>query len=76
MQTYIIIRDFHQRLNKKGTPYGWPICVCSTPEVLWGYDHIASAYSLDPAASRAQIVAQMKKNFPEALDLEIDTVLG
>lgn len=76
MQTYLIIRDFRQRLNKKGTPYGWPISVYSTPEALWGYDHIASAYSLDPAASRAQIVAQLKKNFPEVLDLEIDVVLG
>lgn len=76
MQTYLIIRDFRQRLNKKGHPYGWPISVYSTPEALWGYDHIASAYSLEPAASRERIVLRLKKHFPEALDLEMDAVLG
>lgn len=76
MQTYLIIRDFRQRLNKKGVPYGWPISVYSTPEALWGYDHIASAYSLDPEKSGELIQEQLKKNFPKALDLEIDVVLG
>lgn len=76
MQTYLIIRDFRQRLNKKGHPYGWPISVYSTPEALWDYDHIASAYSLEPAASRERIVLRLKKHFPEALDLEMDAVLG
>ena len=76
MQTYLIIRDFRQRLNKKGAPYGWPISVYSTPEALWGYDHIASTYSLAPEDSGKRIQAQLMKNFPKALDVEIDVVLG
>ena len=76
MQSYLVIRDFRQRLNKKGAPYGWPISVYSTPEVLWGYDHVASAYGLDPKESAERIRAQVKQNFPDALDLELDAVLG
>ena len=76
MQTYLIIRDFRQRLNKKGTPYGWPISVYSTPEALWGYDDVTSAYGLSPAVSRNKIRAQVKKNFPDAQETELDTVLG
>src|SRR5699024_12536563 len=45
MGGYLLIRDFRQRINKRGAPYGWPISVYTTPEVLWGYDHISSAYS-------------------------------
>ena len=76
MGGYLLIRDFRQRINKKGFPYGWPISVYTTPEALWGYDHIASAYSTDPAESKTQIYEQVRKNFPEATQGELDAVLG
>ena len=76
MGGYLLIRDFRRRLNKKGFPYGWHISVYSTPEALWGYDHISSAYSVDPAESRALIYEQIRKNFPEATQEELDTALG
>jgi hypothetical protein len=76
MQTYLIIRDFRRRVNKKGLEYGWPVSVYSTPEALWGYDHIASAYGFAPADSRNKLRDQVKKCFPEANELEIDVVLG
>lgn len=76
MQSYLVIRDFRRRLNKKRVPYRWPISVYSTPEALWGYDHIASAYSLEPEKSRECMRAQVKQNFPDVLDLELDVVLG
>ena len=65
MQTYLIIRDFRQRVNKQGAPYGWPISVYATPEALWGYDHIASAYKEDPAVSRNAVVRQIIACFPD-----------
>ena len=34
MGGYLLIRDFRQRINKKGVPYGWPISVYTTPEAL------------------------------------------
>ena len=47
------------------------------PETLWGYDHIASAYSVDPAKSKVLIYAQVRrKNFPEAALETLDAVLG
>jgi hypothetical protein len=76
MRTYLIIRDFRRRVNKKGLAYGWPVSVYSTPEALWGYDHIASAYGFDPVESRQRLRNQVKKCFPEATELEIDVVLG
>ena len=75
MQTYLLVRDFRRRINKKGMEYGWPISVYSTPEVLWGYDHIASAYSIAPEESKAKIMQRVKENFPEATDREIKAVL-
>ena len=47
-----------------------------TPEALWGYDHISSAYSVDPAESKTMIYEQVRKNFPDAALGELDTVLG
>ena len=76
MGGYLLIRDFRQRINKKGVPYGWPISVYTTPEALWGYDHIASAYSMEPAESKALIYERIQKNFPEAAQEELDAVLG
>ena len=76
MGGYLLIRDFRQRINKKGLPYGWPISVYTTPEALWGYDHIASAYSVEPEESKALIYEQTQKNFPDASQEELDAVLG
>jgi hypothetical protein len=76
MQTYLIIRDFRRRINKKGLEYGWPVSVYATPEALWGYDHIASAYGFDPEESWQKLRDQVKTCFPAASDLEIDVALG
>lgn len=41
-----------------------------------GYEHIASAYSAEPAESRELIRQQVQKNFPETGKIELDVVLG
>ena len=76
MGGYLLIRDFRQRLNKKGQPYGWPISVYATPEALWGYEYIASAYAEEPVQSKAWIYQQVRKNFPAATEAALHTVLG
>ena len=76
MEGYLLIRDFRQRLNKKGRPYGWPISVYATPEALWGYEHVTSAYSAEPAQSKALIDQQVKKHFPAATEEALQIVLG
>ena len=76
MRCYLLIRDFRQRINKKGQPYGWHISVYTTPEALWGYDHIASAYSTDPAQSKKLVYQQVQKHFPQATETALAAVLG
>jgi hypothetical protein len=76
MQTYLIIRDFRRRVNRGGEEYGWPVSVYSTPEALWGYDHVTSAYSIAPAESGQLLRAALQKNFPQATDRELTMALG
>ena len=76
MQGYLLIWDFRQRRNKRGQPYGWPHSVYATPESLWGRDHIASAYSTDPARSRELVFRQVQTCFPAATDEALRAVLG
>lgn len=61
MQGYLVIRDFQRRRNKMGVPYGMAAAVFSTPEALWGYEHIASAYGFAPEESRLRIAAQIAR---------------
>lgn len=68
MQTYLVIRDFRRRLNKQGMEYGWPISVYTTPEALWGYDHVTSAYKIAPSESRDRILQQTNRYFPHAVN--------
>lgn len=42
----------------------------------FSYDHISSAYSVDPAESKTMIYEQVGKNFPDAAPGELDAVLG
>ena len=76
MGGYLLIRDFRQRLNKRGQPYGWPISVYATPESLWGYDHVTSAYPSEPARSRSLIFRQIRAHFPAAAEPALQAVMG
>ena len=55
MSLYLCVRDFRQRTNKAGTPYGWPIAVYCTPEHIWGKEAVTAAYSEDPNVSGERI---------------------
>ena len=76
MYGYLLIRDFRRRLNKKGQPYGWPVSVYTTPEALWGYEHISSAYHQEPSQSRQLIYQQAQRNFPAATEAPLHTALS
>ena len=66
MQTYLIARDLRQRRTAAGKPYGWAVTVYSTPEHVYGYDWVTSAYSEDPSVSRERILRQLADRFPGA----------
>ena len=76
MGGYLLIRDFRQRCNKKGQPYGWPISVYAMPETLWGYEHISSAYAEEPARDEERIFRQVQRHFPAATEAALRAVLG
>lgn len=74
-QTYLVIRDFRQRINRNGGAYGWDIAVYSTPETVWGYDLVTSAYAEEPSASGERIKGRIRELFG-ASDADIRKVLG
>ncbi|WP_022770736.1 AlkZ-related protein [Butyrivibrio sp. NC2007] len=76
MKTYLCVRDFRQRRNKKGELYGWPIAIYTKPETLWGYDHLTSAYRESSADSGARIAEHMKDIYPIATSAQMKKVLG
>lgn len=75
MQTYLVMRDFRQKRNKKGVAYGWPVAIYAMPEQLWGHEHIASAYKEDPSVSKERIFAHMRAQYPNATEKQIQKVL-
>ena len=76
MQGYLVMRDFRQRVNKNGESYGWPVAVYSTPEHIFGHEHVRSAYSEAPAESARQILAHMREIYPVATDKQVAKMLG
>ena len=76
MQTYLIVSDFRQRINKKGESFGWHIAAMGTPETKWGYDFVSSRYSEDPSDSWEKIVARIHSFFPHAEERQIQKILG
>lgn len=76
MKMYLCMRDFRQRKNRKGENYGWAIAIYSTPEHLWGYAHVTSAYKELPTESWKRIVERMHAVFPIATEAQISRVIG
>ena len=76
MQTYLCVRDFRRRKNKKGEEYGWGIAVYCLPEHLWEYEYVTAQYRDEPENSAAKIMAHAKELFPEATAYQLAKVLG
>ena len=74
--SYLVIRDFRRRVNKKGGEYGWHIAVLTTPESIWGYEMVTSDYEEDPFNSRQRIIDHISGIYPDADEHDILTVLG
>ncbi len=63
MQSYLCMRDFQKRKNKKGKEYGWDVAIYSMPEQLYGYKHVAKAYKESPEESYERILKHLCKEF-------------
>ena len=76
MQTYLCVRDFRRRRNKRGEEYGWGTAVYCLPEHIWGYEYVTSEYRADPKESARRIAGRVKELYPAAADKDIYRVLG
>ena len=76
MQTYLVITDFHRRVNKRGEQYGMPVSVMLPPEAIWGYELVTSAYKEAPEVSLDRIVNHVKTRFPYADQKAIEKLIG
>lgn len=76
MQTYLTIRDFRRRRNKKGQEYGMAVSVYTTPELLFGADLVTSCYKEEPEDSWRRIVSHMQELYPDADEIEIKGICG
>ena len=75
MQSYVCIADFVYMQDKYGKPYGWGVAEYSTPEVLFGYDFITSAYGEDPQKSREHILKHLQSLLPAATEKQLEKII-
>ncbi len=75
MQTYLVVREFRRKRNKRGIEYGMPVSVYAKPETLWGYEMVSSAYREDPQKSWECIVERVKSAFPLADEGQIKKLM-
>lgn len=76
MQTYLVITDFHRRVNKRGEEYGMPVSVLLPPEAVWGYEAVTAAYSEKPTESWKRITDRIKELYPDSDDADIMRLIG
>ncbi len=74
--TYLVIKDFRRRVNKKGGEYGWHIAVLSAPEGIWGYDAVTSSYKEEPSESKNKITEHLMRLYPRATAEDIEGIFG
>ncbi len=60
---------------KKGQEFGMAVSVIMTPESIWGYERLSSAYNEDPSESWMRIYNHMKERWP-ADDSAIIRLIG
>ncbi len=75
MQTYITVRSFQRRSNKKNEEYGWPVAVFSLSERLFGVDHVRSAYPMGTSKAKKTILDHLQAKFPKASLAELEKAI-
>ncbi len=76
MKTYLCVRNFEQKINKKGEKYGWSVAVYTMPETILGYDYVTKAYREEPVDSAKKIATHMMDIYPVATADQIKKLIG
>lgn len=75
MQTYITVKGFQRRRNKKKEEYGWPVAIISLSESLFGEDYVRSAYHLKASEAKEKIMNHIVMYYPQADKSGIEKVI-
>lgn len=75
MQSYLTIRDFRRKRNKRGAEYGMSVSIYAKPEELWGYEMVTSAYKENPETSRERIYRHVREMYPQTDEKNIRKLL-
>ncbi len=75
MESYLVIKDFRRKVNKRGGEYGRPVCVYARPEDLWGRGMVTAAYREDPQKSGARIREHLQRIWPEMTEKQAEKIL-
>ncbi len=71
MQTYVNIADFVYMHDKHGNVYGWGVAEYSTPEALFGYETVTSAYKHEPQKSKELLFTRLGRLLPDVTEDKI-----
>ena len=61
--------------DRYGRPYGWGVAEYASPEELFGYDFITSAYQRDSQESGERMVQHLSSILPDASAQQITKIL-
>ena len=75
MQTYITVRSFRRRVNKKNEEYGWSVANFTLSENLFGADYVRSGYHLSQTEAKQRILDRVMTRFPAADPLAVERVI-
>ena len=75
MQTYITVRSFQRRRNKNNEEFGWPVAIYSLSEKLFGDEYVRFAYKIGSSECKKKMIAQLRDQYPRALDKEIEKLI-
>lgn len=71
MQTYVSIADFVYMQDRYGRTYGWGVAKYSTPEELFGYETVTSAYVRKPQESKELLLSHLSQILPDISENKI-----
>lgn len=66
MQTYLTVRGFQKRHNKKNEVYGWSVAQYSLAETIIGEDFLRSAYDTPAKEAKEKIIKHLMSKLPHA----------
>ncbi len=75
MESYLVIKDFKRKVNKKGGEYGMPVCVYVRPEDFFGKEMVTSGYREDPKDSKERIREHLKSLWPSMTEAQLTKIL-